>query len=73
MISSTNSIVREFQHQSPNNLKLRILGTVEISKMEGGRASPVSHREKTILVLVVKNYTKTDLKVSCPVQLCLIS
>ena len=28
---------------------------------------------KNILVLVVKNYTKADIKVSCPAQICLIS
>ena len=39
--------------------------------MGGGRAQhSVSLPEKNILVLVVKIYTKTDIKVSRPVQFC---
>ena len=69
MKSSTKNIVPEL----PNVLRPRILGNSEImgKKLKNKwRQSlvPSLLSTKNFLVVVVKNYTKTDIKVSSPVQ-----
>ena len=69
MKSNTKNIVSEL----PNVLRPRILGNSEImgKKLKNKwRQSlvPSLLSTKIFLVVVVKNYTKTDIKVSSPVQ-----
>ena len=45
----------------------------ETQKWVEAEPSTQSPFHKKVLVLVVKNYTKTDTKVSVPVQFCLVS
>ena len=60
-----------------SDLKPRILGNSEImgkiQKLVDGRAYYTVSLPEKKLVLVVKNHTKTYIKVSCPIKFCLIS
>ena len=77
MKSSTKNVVHELPVKFPNNLRLRILGNQEIVEkfqkwVEAELSTQPPFQEK-FLLLVVKNYIKTGIKVSYPVQFCLIS
>ena len=75
MKSSTKNIVYQLPLELLNSFRIRILGN---SKIMGKTQKwvetqyPLQKKNKK-LVLVVKNNTKTDIKVSRPVHVCLIS
>ena len=74
---STKNIVYDLPLKFPNDLRLRILGNEEITEkfqkwVEAELSTQSPFQEKKLL-LVVKNYTKASIKVSYPVQFCLIS
>ena len=72
MKSTIKKIVYELPNELPNDLS--ILGNYEIMEKSQKRmeAPSLLSRKKTS-VLVVKTFTKTDIEVSRPVRLCLIS
>ena len=69
MKSTTKKIVCELPHELPNDLS--ISGNYEIMEKRMEAPSLLSRRKTS--VLVVKTFTKTDIEVSRPVRLCLIS
>ena len=61
----SSNILYELAHELPNYLRPRIIGNLEIMgktrKWVGAEFNSQSPIQKKILVLVVKNYTKTDI------------